>query len=215
MIGLHSALNAQPLPFQKDFVLQPGDLLFQDLDCGPLCDAIESVTQGYQHFRLSHVAIVAEFKGDSALVYEAYGDSVRITEFRNFAQRSADSLGRPKILVGRLRQNYRYLIAEILKQAQLLIGKPYDPYFLINNDKYYCSEFIFEAVRAANGSAWFNLEPMTFRDPITGQTLPAWEEYFKNLQVPIPENKLGLNPGSMSRCPVLEIIHAYGKPDRN
>jgi len=41
------------------FVLQPGDLLFQDLDCGPLCDAIEKVTTGYQGANFSHVGIVA------------------------------------------------------------------------------------------------------------------------------------------------------------
>ena len=44
---------------EDNFVLQPGDLLFQDLDCGPFCDAIEKATKGYQGTNLSHVGVVA------------------------------------------------------------------------------------------------------------------------------------------------------------
>ena len=39
----------------QDFELTNGDLLFQDLDCGPFCDAIEKVTEGYRGAQLSHV----------------------------------------------------------------------------------------------------------------------------------------------------------------
>ena len=31
---------------QPSFTFQEGDIFFQDLDCGPPCDAIEAVTQG-------------------------------------------------------------------------------------------------------------------------------------------------------------------------
>ncbi|MHC4724324.1 MAG: hypothetical protein ACYS9V_08765 [Planctomycetota bacterium] len=41
------------------FEPKEGDLLFQDLDCGPLCDAIEKVTTGYQGSNFSHVGILA------------------------------------------------------------------------------------------------------------------------------------------------------------
>ena len=48
-----------------------GDLIFQDLQCGPLCDAINAVTKGYQGKDFSHVAIVVNYQYDAA--GKAYG----------------------------------------------------------------------------------------------------------------------------------------------
>ena len=47
---------------EDTFTLQLGDLLFQDLDSSPLCDAIEIVTTGYKGANLSHVGIIIEDK---------------------------------------------------------------------------------------------------------------------------------------------------------
>ena len=43
-----------------EFNLQIGDILFQDLDSSPLCDAIEKVTPGYNDYNFSHIGIVVE-----------------------------------------------------------------------------------------------------------------------------------------------------------
>jgi len=40
----------------------------------------------------------------------------------------------------------------------------------------------------------------------------VWKTYFAELGVPVPEGKPGLNPGGISRSPVLRIVHAYGIP---
>ena len=45
---------------QPSFNFQEGDIFFQDLDCGPPCEAIEAVTQGYKGSNLSHCAIITE-----------------------------------------------------------------------------------------------------------------------------------------------------------
>ena len=42
----------------KEFQLKEGDLLFQDLDSSPVCDAIELVTPGYKGANFSHIGIV-------------------------------------------------------------------------------------------------------------------------------------------------------------
>jgi len=42
----------------KNFKLQEGDLLFQDLDSSPLCNAIELVTPGYNGANFSHIGLV-------------------------------------------------------------------------------------------------------------------------------------------------------------
>ena len=54
---------------------------------------------------------------------------------------------------------------------------------------------------------------MTFLDPETKDTLSTWKEYYSDLGVQIPQNKLGINPGIMSLSDKIEIIHFYGIPD--
>ena len=80
----------------------------------------------------------------------------------------------------------------------------------MNNNKYYCAELIYEAF--INDSV-FNLQPMTFLNPETNDTIDAWKEYYLKLNAKIPQNKLGINPGIMSLSDKLEIVHIYGKPD--
>ena len=47
---------------------------------------------------------------------------------------------------------------------------------------------------------------MTFKDPETDSIFPIWKNYFKELNVPIPEGKDGLNPGGMSTSKYIDII---------
>jgi endonuclease/exonuclease/phosphatase family metal-dependent hydrolase len=193
---------------------QPGDLLFQDLDSGPLCVAIEKVTQGVDGAQFSHVGMVSEAGENGTLVIEAVSEGVVETPLEEFLQRSADSEGRPKVLVGRLKPGYRPLIPKAVVTARSFLGRPYDRVFAMENESFYCSELIYEAFRQAAGEPLFALAPMTFIDPDTGATFPAWQDYYRELGAPIPEGEPGLNPAGMSRAPVLRIVHAYGEPDR-
>ena len=59
----------------------------------------------------------------------------------------------------------------------------------------------------------FKLQPMTFLHPKTQYTLSIWKEYYSDLKVEIPQNKLGINPGVMSLSNKIEIVHIYGIPD--
>jgi uncharacterized protein YycO len=186
----------------KPKTLKEGDILFQKLACGELCDAINKVTDGYQGNDFAHCAMVIKLN-DTLKVIEAIGNSVQINSLDAFFSRNTDSI----YWAGRLKNNYQTLIADAQKYALSLHGKPYDDVFLMDNDSYYCSEIIYEAYKAANnGTEIFALAPMTFKDPETGETFKPWEEYYKNLQTEIPEGKLGLNPGSISLSDKLEVF---------
>lgn len=201
--------------FREDssFALQPGDLLFQDNDSGPLGDAIEKVTTGFQGANFSHVGIVAKNDSGNFIVIEAVSSGVEVTPLQTFLDRSFDTRHRPKVVVGHLKKPYRHLIPSVLKEAFILKGKPYDKVFAVDNEAYYCSELIYEIfLRANDNNPVFVLQPMTFKNPDTGETLAAWEEYFSELGVSIPEGQPGINPGGISRSPVLSIVYAYGTP---
>lgn len=206
----------------NDFQLQIGDILFQDLDSSPLCDAIEMVTPGYNNYNFSHIGIIVELGDpncinpnyiyeDNIRVLEAIPNKVTTTRLDSFLNRSIDSNKKPKVIVGRLKKRYQFSILDAVKFLKSKIGLKYDDYFIKDNNKYYCSELIYEAFEK---DSIFRLYPMTFIDPVTKNTMNLWEEYYNELETKIPEGEPGINPGVMSISENIEIIHKYGQPSR-
>ncbi|MFM8914509.1 MAG: YiiX/YebB-like N1pC/P60 family cysteine hydrolase [Flammeovirgaceae bacterium] len=199
-----------PLVAQKSVNdrIQVGDILFQDMDCGPMCEAIERVTTGWSDRNFSHLGLVIS-KNDSLFVLEAIGKDVHLTPLNTFIYRSATNSGQPKVVVSRLRKRYHALIPKAIEFAIQQIGVAYDDDFLYDNGKYYCSELIYEAFKNANsGIPLFELKPMTFHDPVTGKPFPVWEDYFKNKNAPIPQGQPGCNPGGISQSPKIRIVRS-------
>lgn len=180
---------------------QTGDLLFQNLDCGAICDAIEAVTTGYDNQSFSHIGLVY-VRNDSVYIIEAIGNDVHLSPITTFLERTENPL-----VHGRLKPEYSKLIPNAIQFALTQQGKPYDERFLYNNGKYYCSELIYDAFAFANnGKAFFQLEPMTFKKPDTQEYFPVWVTYYQKLNMPIPEGHPGINPGGISRSEKIEII---------
>jgi hypothetical protein len=50
---------------------------------------------------------------------------------------------------------------------------------------------------------------MTFIDFNTNKTHQNWIEYYKVLGKEIPEGKLGVNPGQLSRSKIINIVYSY------
>ena len=191
------------------FELKEGDLLFQDLDSSPLCDAIELVTPGYNEADFSHIGLVVSVN-DTLKVLEAIPPKVMLTNLDDFLNRSFDKDGNPKVIVGRLKDKYLHSIEEAVSYSKSKLNIKYDEVFLINNNSYYCSELIYEAFL---DDSIFELKPMTFLHPKTKDTLKVWKDYYKEIEVEIPQNKMGINPGIMSLSNKIKIIHFYGIPD--
>ena len=193
----------------SNFQLQEGDLLFQDLDSSALCDAIELVTPGYNDANFSHIGFIVSDDG-KLKVLEAIPPKVILTELEDFISRSKDKDGNPKVIVGRLKKEYKNAIPKAVEFAHKKIGVDYDGIFLMNNNSYYCSELLYEAF---SKDSIFQLQAMTFLHPESGDTLQTWKAYYAELGVKIPENELGINPGIMSLSKKIEIVHIYGTPD--
>lgn len=193
----------------KDFTWKEGDILFQDGDCGDFCEAIRKVTRGYQGNQFSHNGLLTRQNG-RWMVIEAVTSGVKSTDLEEFLNRDLDANGQPKVHVGRLKSPYRKLIPEAISHAKNLIGKPYDHGFNLFNDAYYCSELIHLSLEKANlGNPVFEIHPMTFIDPDTGETFSVWVRYFDNLGIPVPQDEPGLNPAGMTMDPAIDMIHDF------
>ena len=205
-VALISCGTSPLYPKKLPLTLKAGDLVFQDLDCGTLCDAIESVTQKKGYPRLSHVAVVETVDSRGVTLIEALG-KVRRVSFKEFAKRSRDSSGRAKILVARLRQKYLPHIPFFLAEVRMRLGRPYDTDFLPDNGKYYCSELISDAM-ASIGVDLFPRHPITF-GASGSKARKIWEENFKKRGKIVPEGAMGTNPIDILTSPFVKIIYKY------
>ncbi|MEZ5018002.1 MAG: YiiX/YebB-like N1pC/P60 family cysteine hydrolase [Flavipsychrobacter sp.] len=185
---------------------QEGDILFQDLDCGGPCNAIEAVTEGVNGWDFSHCGIVVEKEGQLQVI-EAYG-AVQAVPIDSFLQRYVDSAGKPKVVIGRPKD--QTIATKSAQLAFTYLGKDYDRVFQLNDDKYYCSELVYECFKAANDNEpFFPLNVMTFKAPNTDSIMNEWMEYYEPLNTTIPEGEMGINPGAISRSNKLEIIYLH------
>ncbi len=96
-----------------------------------------------------------------------------------------------------------------IKKSKNYLNKTYDINFLINNDSYYCSEFIYEIFN--EDTCFFNLSPMTYKK-LNGKFHEIWIEYFRKIKMDIPEGRPGINPGRMTLNKNLKFIFNYKKP---
>ena len=192
-----------------NFKLKEGDLLFQDLDSSPLCEAIESVTSGYNNYDVSHIGFVINVN-DELKVLEAIPPEVKLTALDTFLFRSTDSNNNPKVFVGRLNEKFKNVIPAAVEYCQSRLEFAYDEFFLMNNNKYYCSELIYESFKSNN---IFKLEKMNFNN-LDGGKNEIWKNYFDELNMTIPQDSLGINPAAMSKSKNINIIHFYGNLDK-
>ncbi len=86
----------------------------------------------------------------------------------------------------------------------------YDYEFIANNDKFYCSELIYEAFKYANkGRDFFQEKKMTFKKYGSKSYHPVFVSYYKEIKKKIPEGKRGTNPSQISRDHRLTITYLF------
>lgn len=184
--------------------IRQGDILFQEGHCGDFCQAIKDVTVGYQGKMFTHNGLVVQ-EEDSLFVVEAVFAGVVKTPLKDFLNRHVDEAGKPRAMIGRLKPEFQYCIPRAVSFVNSRLGKTYDKAFDFNNDAYYCSELLYFAFVDSIGNPLFTPEPMTFKSPKSDSISALWKNYFKELDLAIPEGELGINPGLMSRSKIVEM----------
>ncbi|WP_060872685.1 YiiX/YebB-like N1pC/P60 family cysteine hydrolase [Myroides odoratus] len=189
------------ISYAQQTTFKEGDLIFQNLKCSPLCDAINEVTYGYEGLNFNHIGMVIEHEG-SLQVIEATWPEVCITPLNQFLNKTPE----PSYL-GRLVVKHEKLIPQAKAFALEQLGVPYDENYLYANSKYYCSELIYDAFKAANkNKEFFRMYPMTYKSKYTGEYFPVWVQYFEKLDQIIPEGSPGCNPASLSWSKNITIV---------
>jgi hypothetical protein len=187
----------QPAP---KIQLQSGDILFRGATSGQLSEAIDKVTQtsGATHF--SHVGL-AEVSDSGIVVLHASPDGgTCMVSLHEFLHPEGDSI---MVVAYRLKKEWQSAIPAALVKAKQLLGKPYNFSYILSDTAHYCSEFVYLAFAA---DSVFTLEPMTFKDPETGNFPPAWVEYYQKMGLEIPEGLPGCNPNGLAASGKLELI---------
>ena len=188
--------------YAQKIELKDGDLIFQSMNCGELCDAINQVTEGYKGIDFNHMGMIV-IQNDSVLVLEASGSEVKLTPLETFKSYTNQTM-----YIGRLKKRHQKLIPNAIEFGKKQLGTPYDNAYLYDNGSYYCSELIYDCFLQANGEPFFKLYPMTFKAPGSNNYFEAWAEYYQKLNIEIPEGKLGCNPGGISTSNKIKILGA-------
>lgn len=188
--------------------MKTGDLIFSFI--GADANAISDVSYGYQGARVNHMGVLLNTSHGS-FVLEAFPPEVRLTKLEVFSRRSHDDAGTPRMMLGRLDQEFHQLIPPAVDYGIAQRNIPYDRLYLTDEHTLYCSELVVDMFRHANdGTTFFPETPMSFRDGQSGQIHPTWEQYYAYFGMPVPEGEPGSNPGEISLDTKIEIYDVIG-----
>lgn len=187
--------------------LRDGDLLFVTAKDHGLSSAINSVTQTGAETNYEHVAIVKSDNG-SFWVLDASGkEGTRKISLNDFMAEQDSPVFRY-----RLKEGYKSSIEKAWPLAEEMLGKPYNFSYIWNDTSHYCSEFIY---RMFAPDSIFELNPMTFKDPDTGEFNETWVNHYRRLNIPIPEGEPGCNPNGLAASDKLEYLGLFRLEETN
>ncbi|MBL7880729.1 MAG: hypothetical protein JNN23_12890 [Chryseobacterium gambrini] len=181
--------------------LKNGDLLFVTAKETGLSGAINNVTQKQENASFDHIGIVEKGKDGIFVLHAAPKGGSQKQEMKDFLKDQSEEGQR--VIVYRLKSEYQKSIPSALEKANSMLGKPYNFNYILDENSYYCSDFIERAFREDH---IFKLEPMTFIDPKTGKTNAFWKEFYQKKNLKVPEGELGCNPNGLAASQKLERV---------
>lgn len=173
--------------------VQNGDLLFITAKNSGLSGAINNVTQKTENASFDHIGLVEKNRRGIFVLHAApKGGSQKQTLKQFLKDQSAEE---QTVVLYRLKPEYQKSISGTIAQAEKMLGKPYNFDYILNENRFYCSDFIERAFRKHH---IFQLEPMTFVDPSTGKTNAFWEKFYAEKNLRVPEGEPGCNPNGLA-----------------
>jgi cell wall-associated NlpC family hydrolase len=180
--------------------LQNGDLVFVSTNHQGISAAIDSATNQHNAISYDHVGLVAQQGKRFKILHadEAGSRAQQLSDFVLMNQRRGK-----QVYVYRLKDDYQYSIAPAIQQAKRMLGKPYNFSYILNEQSYYCSDFIERAFRQNH---IFALQPMNFKNLKTGLIDDYWLQLYRHQGLAVPQDQPGTNPNDLSKSDKLELI---------
>ncbi len=169
-------------------------MIFQSFPHHPLIDAIEGSTQS----PYSHCGMLVQ-RGKSWWVMEAVGP-VKETPLNAWIAQGRESA----YVVYRLRQPLAAKIPDIIAAAEHYKGRPYDHHYALDDERIYCSELLYKAVRDAVGIKLGKLQKL-------GDL--HWQPYEKTIRDlengDLPLDREMITPRTVSEAPELMPVFQH------
>ncbi|REC63638.1 hypothetical protein DRF65_02680 [Chryseobacterium pennae] len=181
--------------------LQNGDLLFVTAKESGLSGAINNVTQKQKIASFDHIGILEKEGKKLFVLHAAPKGGSQKQSLNDFVKDQKKD--QQNIVVYRLKAEYQKSISVAIEHAHSMLGKPYNFNYILDENSYYCSDFI---ERAFRDDHIFKLEPMTFMDPKTGKINTFWEEFYTKKKLKVPEGEPGCNPNGLAGSEKLERV---------
>jgi len=181
--------------------LKNGDLLFVTAKESGLSGAINNVTQKQKNAFFDHIGILQKDKTGTFVLHAAPKGGSQKQNLSEFLKDQAND--RQKVVVYRLKPEFQKTIPDAIVKANSMLGKPYNFNYILDENSYYCSDYIERSFRENH---IFKLEPMTFVDPKTGKTNAFWEEFYAEKNLKVPEGEPGCNPNGLAASDKIQRI---------
>ena len=180
--------------------LRNGDLIFVGAENEGLSGAIKRSTSNYASYNFDHIGIIEKTNDSLFVLHAAPKDGSQREELRLFYKNQGKEEN--SIIIYRLKKDYQHSIPKAIETAKTMLGKPYNWKYILNEDEYYCSDFVERAFRK---DSIFEHIPMNFKNLETGKIDNFWIELYEKMNTTVPQDLPGTNPNQLSSSPKLEL----------
>jgi len=173
--------------------LQNGDFVFVEAKQENLSGAINRVTQKSKTESFDHVGLVEMESGKIFILHASPKLGTSRQPLEEFYKENIEN--NQKMVIYRLKQQYQKTILPAIIQSKKMLGKPYNWTYILDENSYYCSDFIERIFRK---DSIFEHIPMNFKNPKTDQIDDFWVDFYQKLNLEVPQNQNGTNPNQLA-----------------